>query len=383
MGTLKDQRVAALAEVKTLLEKVGGGPSEPAHLERVAQGIRLYAAGQKQLDEIDRGWGWIDEEKRVAEATVAALSERAERILTQADIQYDSSKPWSAHVERLAELARGGARHELLTNELVPAAEKRVMPEREEKALRRELEMMLAEGVSETAVTARPQAELESDTRDARAKLDVLFEKREELRSQVDAVSRRYHAEHPGKTTELEKTNAALERARRFERAVGLARETIQKVARETHRRWADWLNQRVGELLSSVGAPVEQLRFGEDLDFSVKLENGQQATRGRAVTQLSAGARDQLHLAVRLAVSEYLSRGSSHLPLLIDDAFSTSDDTRTRAGMKLLIEHFAKSHQIIVVTCHRRRFEGLAELDKGLYSTRVQLLEAPAATKA
>ena len=54
--------------------------------------------------------------------------------------------------------------------------------------------------------------------------------------------------------------------------------------------------------------------------------------------------------------MSEYLSRGREPIPLLIDDAFATSDDERARAGMRLLIERLAPRHQVVVVTCHRRR---------------------------
>ena len=68
---------------------------------------------------------------------------------------------------------------------------------------------------------------------------------------------------------------------------------------------------------------------------------------------------------------------------MLLDDAFATSDDERTRAGMKLLIEGFAPAHQIIVLTCHRTRHEALAQLDQELYAQRVQWLDARAATLA
>ena len=168
----------------------------------------------------------------------------------------------------------------------------------------------------------------------------------------------------------------ALVKARRFKASVDLARETIQQVALETHRRWAEFLNHRVGEIAGSVGAAVEQVRFGEDLDFAVKPRHSQQLSRGKAVRQLSSGARDQLHLAVRLAISEYLSRDEP-LPILIDDCFSTSDDGRARAGMKLLIEQILPQHQVLLVTCHRKRFEALAGADHDLYAQRVQWLDA------
>jgi DNA repair exonuclease SbcCD ATPase subunit len=150
----------------------------------------------------------------------------------------------------------------------------------------------------------------------------------------------------------------------------------VDRVARETHRRWAGFLNERVGELLHELGSSIERVRFGEDLDFAVTLANGQQAARGRALHQLSSGARDQLHLAVRLAIGQYLSRGRESLPLLIDDCFATSDDERARSGMRLLLDQFSRGHQVILVTCHRQRIERLAALDPELYAERAQWLE-------
>src|SRR5262249_41746089 len=164
--------------------------------------------------------------------------------------------------------------------------------------------------------------------------------------------------------------------ARRFKEAVELAIATIREVAAETHQRWADFLNRRVAELLQVVGATIDQIRFGDDLDFSVRLVGGPTLARGKADQQLSTGARDQLYLAVRLAVSEFLSRGQTPLPLLLDDVFVSSDDERARSGMRLLIEP-STTRQAVLLTCHRRRFEALAEIDRDLYGGRVQWLDA------
>ena len=116
-----------------------------------------------------------------------------------------------------------------------------------------------------------------------------------------------------------------------------------QTVATETHRRWAEFLNRRVGELFGTLGTRIELVRFGDDLDFSVKPVGGPMLVRGKADHQLSHGARDQLYLAVRAAISEFLSRGAGPLPLLLDDVFATSDDDRTRCGMGLLLERLAR----------------------------------------
>jgi uncharacterized protein YhaN len=331
----------------------------------------------------------MDDERRVAEAAVAGLKERAVRTLQAAGLSYDPGRPWADHASELAERVQAHARYALLTGELIPEAENRVLPEDKVAELEHQLALIDAEqpapGVAAEAAGGAPgrsALEIEAENRRLRETLDGLQKRRTELRLEVEEVWRRYHQDHPEKTAQLQRIEQALLRARRFKAAVELARDTIQSVATETHRRWGEFLNKRVTQLLGAFGTRVEQLRFGDDLDFSVKLEGGQQVARGRADLQLSAGAKDQLYLAVRLGISEYLSRGQSPLPLLLDDPFATSDDERARAGMRLLIEHFAPLHQIIVLTCHRKRYEAMAQADPPLYKERVQWLDLGAATR-
>ena len=90
----------------------------------------------------------------------------------------------------------------------------------------------------------------------------------------------------------------------------------------------------------------------------------------------MSDGARDQMYLAVRLAISEYLSRGREPLPLLLDDVFATSDDDRLRRGMRALVEGFGAGHQVVLVTCHRGRHEDLKRLEPEMFRERVQWVE-------
>ncbi|MEK7330827.1 MAG: hypothetical protein AAB113_08490, partial [Candidatus Eisenbacteria bacterium] len=351
---------------------------------------------RQRLAEIETGWSWMDDQRRVAEAAVAGLKERAVRILQAAGLSYDPARSWADHAKELAERAEAQARHTLVTGELIPQAEHRVLPEGKVAELESQLALIEAERPAGSAgglageatapaagAPGRTPLAIEAENRRLRESLDALQKRRTELRLAVEEVWRRYHQEHPEKTAQHQRIEQALLRARRFKAAIELARDTIQSVATETHRRWAEFLNQRVTQLLAAFGTRVEQLRFGDDLDFSVKLASGQQASRGKADLQLSAGAKDQLYLAVRLGISEYLSRGQTPLPLLLDDPFASSDDERARAGMRLLIEHFAPLHQIIVLTCHRKRYEALAELDPGLYGERVQWLDLRTATAA
>ena len=72
----------------------------------------------------------------------------------------------------------------------------------------------------------------------------------------------------------------------------------------------------------------------------------------------LSQGARDQIHLAVRLALIELMSGGESQ-PLFLDDPFVHFDPARRERALDLVRE-FAKRHQVVMFTCDPRyREEG------------------------
>jgi len=382
---IEARRADATERARTLLERVGGGTPDPARLDRIAADIRRALVLHQRKGEMERNWSWIDEEKRVAEAAALGLKERALRILQSAGLTYDPDRSWEDHAHELGERVRGKSRYLVLIEELIPQAEARLLGEQP----RRDLEAQLAAIDGELASAGsgrtpdRTPLQVETENRTHREALEKAQRRRSDLRVQVEDVQRRYAAEHPAKTTEKARIEQALDRARRFRHAVELARETIQQVASDTHRRWAEFLNTRVAEILGPFGGRIEQLRFGDDLDFSVKLWNGQQVPRARADLQLSAGARDQLYLSVRLAISEFLSRGQSPLPILLDDPFATSDDERARTGMRLLLERFARDHQIVVLTCHRGRYEAMAAQDRELYDGHVQWLDIRAASAA
>ena len=388
MQTLHEQRGRTLEGARGVLAKIRDANLDPDHLESVSKSIRRGAAVRERLAEFERSGSRIDEERRVAEALVNGLKERALAMLRNAGLTYDPKRSWAEHFSEIGARGRDRGRLALLNDQMIPEAAKRVRPAAEIEGLRVQLKKIeTGEAAAEPArkqsgkgrgeeSPPRSAIEIEQERDRLHAARERIEKRRSDLRVQIDETSRRYHADHPEKQGQKERIERALVHARRFKQAAELARETIQKVALDTHRRWAEYLNQRVAELLKVVGTKVVELRFGEDLDFSVRFWNGQPVARGKAVVQLSSGARDQLHLAVRLAIAEYLSRGPLPLPFLVDDAFATSDDERARAGMKLLLEHFSKRHQIVMVTCHRKRYETLAALDPDLYRERVQLLD-------
>jgi hypothetical protein len=372
LASLEGRRQRAMDEARALLVRFGDAPATAEALESVAGQLRHASDLRRQLASLDPQRPWMEDQKRADEVAAAGFRERALRILESAGISYDPRRSWEDVFHDLAERTRGNQRYATLVDELIPAAEKRLLPQPQVAELESRA-AMASEGA--TAEESRTAAEDEAQGRVLREQFEELQRRRSDLRVAVEERSRRHLAEMTKKVIELQRYREAGERARRFREAAQLAASTIQSVATETHRRWAEFLNHRVAELLQGVGTRIQYVRFGDDLDFSVQMPGAKPLPRGKADPHLSCAARDQLYLAVRLAISEYLSRGREPLPLLLDDVFATSDDERSRAGMRTLIERF-EGHQIVLTTCHRQRYERLAELDPELYAQRVQFLD-------
>ena len=368
------RRRALIEQVRPMVEVSGGTAVTPELLDKVAYESRRSLNARQRLADLERGFAWVEEEKRTLEAAANSMKERALRLLQAAGVAYEPARGWGFHVNELKKRMESRVRYGMVVEELIPAARKRLHPDHEVAQRRRQLEMLLSGG--ELPANARSSADIEMEVKATRSNLEETQRRRTDVRIAVEDVWRKHAQRRPDLGHEQERLGRAIERTKKFKQSVEIARDTIQRVAMDTHRKWADFLNDRVAGILSSFGSSVEGLRFGEDLDFSVQLDGGPLVSRGKAHAQLSAGARDQLYLAVRLAISEFLSRGTEPLPLLLDDVFATSDDLRLRAGMRALIESFGAGHQLLLTTCHRGRMRDLQRLDPELYRDRVHWVD-------
>ncbi len=78
-------------------------------------------------------------------------------------------------------------------------------------------------------------------------------------------------------------------------------------------------------------------------------------------VELLSSGTREQLFLALRLALLSAYARRGVHVPLVLDDVLVNFDVGRAKAAAVLLRDFARHGHQILVFTCH----EHIAKLFK------------------
>lgn len=122
----------------------------------------------------------------------------------------------------------------------------------------------------------------------------------------------------------------------------------------------SDWLKRLTRGRYRSVWTPLGQR------DLRVDDEQG----RTFSVEQLSSGTREQLFLAVRMALVRRLRDDGIDLPMVLDDVLVNFDHDRTEAALETLKEFAAQGQQILLFTCHRH----VAELGQSLNCESIRL---------
>jgi len=194
------------------------------------------------------------------------------------------------------------------------------------------------------------QSELARRIRETESSLEALADQQESLRSRAADA----HAEgrRIGNVAALELELEALQEEERrllLERdAVALAFVTLREAEGLYSRTHRERLEQRATELVRRLSlAPERSVRLGERFEIRVTEAGG----RPCAIRQLSQGARDQLALALRLAVADLLA-GDLRLPLFFDDPFLSYDPERL-AAIREALGAIAMERQVVVLS-HR-----------------------------
>jgi chromosome segregation protein len=104
---------------------------------------------------------------------------------------------------------------------------------------------------------------------------------------------------------------------------------------------WAQFTNGQPDE----GGWRYASVRIGAGHALQIQAAGGIELTPD----QLSVGARDQLYLAMRLAVADVLAEDAT-LPLVLDDALVNYDAERRRRALTLL-DQIAAERQVILLS--------------------------------
>jgi len=378
MGWLEEDgersRIAELeanAQVRTWAAKAKLSESLAPHeaLARLRLGIGGVLEARARARELDLVERRIVQQEADSRQRLEAA--QAEAIAVARALGLDGgTADGAALAARVEARLKEHARLEALEHELVPALTARALSDAARAAHAAEIARLaqLAAEAPETDGTPPDPEVLERELAEVRReRLDLVGRVGGRERESSNRIARLLG--------ERDTFAAALDKARRFKEAVELARDRFQVVARETHARWSESLSGRVDELLTRFGLQHQSFRISDKLELSLAL-GGDRMTQTRLDQTLSAGARDQLELALRLAVCEYLATGGEKLPLVLDDPIATSDEARTRRLFQTLTEAVRDGHQVLVLTCHRAKVEAAKAMDPAWFADSVTITE-------
>ncbi|MDP4091902.1 MAG: AAA family ATPase [Bacillota bacterium] len=173
---------------------------------------------------------------------------------------------------------------------------------------------------------------------------DISSDKNQQLEEEI------YELE--SKKSQLEDTGIALR----------LALETLDEASYEIQRDFVPVLNLRMSNIIDKISSgKYNDIRANDQL----MLNTVDRETGGIIPASLvSSGTADQMYLALRLAMADFITADNEKLPLLMDEIFSQFDDLRTAQTLELLKE-ISTETQVILFTCKERELE-LAQLKFG-----------------
>jgi DNA repair exonuclease SbcCD ATPase subunit len=377
--------------IRELMEAADHQPRSQAVTPREAREFRESVSSHKALQrEIEdfrkRSTSHQQELIKITKDREALHSEIAE-LLREAGMAPETDLTEAK--ARFEEASRNKERYELLKKEVIPDLVRRSMAHRGD-ALRRTVEAtgtILQRKQAENPKLAGLKPEkLHKEYIEERDRLrqesKSVAERRVELSHELSEILREYRRDYPDTQRWLREWERQRDRAAAFRSAVTLAKEVLEVLSEEAYAEWADVLNERASEALAFLAPGYEDLRFDESLTFSVRESLGRERRSQDDVDhRFSAGTRDQIYLAARLAMAGYLSSGNIRLPLVLDDPFATFDDDRFARAMTMLLEKFSRRHQLILLSCHEARHRAWQDRHPELFSDRVRIMTLQALT--
>lgn len=306
------------------------------------------------------------EARKVQDAFKARIDE-AERERDR--IQKTYTAAFEKHAGLKSELGAAERKERDLTGRLAELEQDgRTDRERDEKVARIALEWEVARislnNAKERLGTFEgdPRLEVEKlETQHERLKrtAEECLEKQKEAEGRVAEISARGSysklAEVEERLAELEKD---IEAETRHAEAVNLLYQTVTACRSEVMEAVSGPVEASAVRILKRIAGPrMGSLKLGESFEVAAVVPSG--LDEAVSTEELSGGEREQVHLAVRLALADLLAKNGRQL-VVLDDVLTATDAARF-ARILTVLEEYAQRLQILIFTCHPERYSGFA----------------------
>lgn len=199
---------------------------------------------------------------------------------------------------------------------------------------------------------------LAASLRDASGRRDALAAEGEELRGTIATLDTEIRHLQEGDTPDrIEGRIHAVKEQIRDAKEARDRSFVLARIVREADRRFRDehqpdLLRRAADHLRHITAGRYEHIEMGETGDESFQLSGPAAPTPRKVGQALSQGTREQVYLALRLAIIDHLDAGKERLPLFMDETLVNWDAWRRDRAFGLL-ERVAGKRQVFVFTCH------------------------------
>ena len=197
-------------------------------------------------------------------------------------------------------------------------------------------------------------AELQQQVDALKERIEQLLDQRGAAKQRCDSISN----DDPFASVEqaraqLEAAEADAKSLKRLTEAHRLLQQLFLEAQADLSSRYSEPLAQAISSYLRPLipDGPAAQLQYDQIKGFGgLRLRRGQEFYD---FEQLSGGMREQLAAALRLSMADVLKSGHDNcLPLVFDDAFTSSDPERVQLVKRMLGTAVDRGLQVILLTC-------------------------------
>jgi uncharacterized protein YhaN len=361
-------------EARELQRRIDGIDEEAEDFERDVKALMVRLAPDLAGRPVGEAILQLDSHLTAQRAARSRLDE-LEKQARQAEVEVrEADADIRAADEVLGELCRQAGRE---SPDELEAVERRFLEHRDLSSQLRDVETELVEGGDGLSVEALEMEAARVDRDSVVAELTALDQRigeelrpaREELFERKLSAEQEFHsmagtdeaaalAERAQQT--LSEVRGHAERYVRLRLAARILRDEIEGF-RRAHRdpiltRASGYFRDLTCASLSTIDTDFDE----SDQPVLVGVRPKGERLR---VEAMSAGTRDQLYLALRLATLDHYVETSEPLPFIVDDILIQFDDDRSRATLEALA-HFSAKTQVILFTHHERVVEEAGGLD-------------------